>query len=102
MATEACQECRLRLPDDLTRDAHHHVVEAPVLEVVLDPRAARPGNGAVHDVELAVVCSADLVLAPVEPAIVGIQAVPVDGSTSLTTTCAPAAASFRNIFSAAP
>ena len=77
VATEACQECRLRLPDDLTRDAHHHVVEAPVLEVVLDPRAGRSSNGAVHDVGPGI-RSADLVLAPVEPAIAGIQAVPVE------------------------
>ena len=78
MAAEARQERRLRLPDDVAGDAHHHVVEAAVLEVVLDPRAARPGDGAVDDVELAVVGAADLVLAPVELPVVRVQAVAVE------------------------
>ena len=50
VAPEARQERRLSLPDDVSGHAHHHVVEAAVLEVVLDPRAARPGDGAVDDV----------------------------------------------------
>ena len=37
---------------------HHHVVEAAVPEVVLDPRSAGPGDGAVDHVELAVVGAA--------------------------------------------
>ena len=78
VAAEARQERRLRLPDDVTGDAHHHVVEAAVLEVVLDPRAARPGNRAVDDVELAVVGAADLVLAPVQPPVVRVQPVAVE------------------------
>ena len=66
MAAEAHQEQRLRLADDGAGDANHHVVELAVREVVLDPGAARPGDGAVDHVELAVVGAADLVLAPVE------------------------------------
>ena len=97
MAVEARQERRLRLPHDVAGDAHHHVVEAAVLEVVLDARAAGPRDGAVDDVELAVVGAADLVLAPVELLLVGEEAVPVGGNTSLTTICAPAAARRVNI-----
>ena len=77
MAVEARQERRLRLPDDIAGDPHHHVMEAAVLEVVLDPGAARPRHRAVDHVELAVVGPADLVLAPVDPLAVGVEAVPV-------------------------
>ena len=75
---EARQERRLRLADDGAGDAHHHVVEAAVLEVVLDPRAAGPGDGAVDHVELAVVGAAHLVLAPVDALAVGEEAVAVE------------------------
>ena len=78
MTAKARQERRLRLPDDVAGDAHHHVVEAAVLEVVLDPRAAGPRDGAVDHVELAVVGAADLVLAPVDALAVGEEAVAVE------------------------
>ena len=55
VAAEARQERRLRLAHDVAGDAHHHVVEAAVAEVVLDARAAGPGDRAVDHVELAVV-----------------------------------------------
>ena len=75
---EARQERRLRLPDDVAGDAHHHVVEAAVLEVVLDAGAARPRDRAVDHVELAMVGAADLVLAPVDALAVGEEAVAVE------------------------
>ena len=53
-------------------------MEAAVLEVVLDARSAGPRDGAVDDVELAMVGAADLVLAPVELPVVGVQPVPVE------------------------
>ncbi len=79
VAAEAHQEQRLRLADDVPGDAHHDVVELAVREVVLDPGASRPGHGAVDHVELAVVGPADIVLAPVERAVVGVEAVLVPG-----------------------
>ena len=78
MAAEARQERRLRLPHDVAGDAHHHVVEAAVLEVVLDARSAGPRDRSVDDVQLAMVGAADLVLAPVELLVVGEEAVPVE------------------------
>ena len=75
VAAEAHQEERLRLAHDVPGHAHHHVVELPVREVVLDPGAAGPGDGAVDHVELAMVGVADVVLAPVERAVVGVEAV---------------------------
>ena len=75
---EARQERRLRLPDDGAGDPHHDVVEAAVLEVVLDPRPAGPGDGAVDHVQLAVVGAADLVLAPVDALAVGKEPVAVE------------------------
>ena len=75
---EARQERRLRLPDDVAGHPHHHVVEAAVLEVVLDPGAAGPRDGAVDHVELAVVGAADLVLAPVDVLAVGEETVAVE------------------------
>ena len=77
VAAEAHQEERLGLADDVSGHAHHDVVELAVREVILDPGASRPGDGAVDHVELAVVGPADLVLAPVEGAVVGVEAVPV-------------------------
>ena len=77
MAAEARQERRLRLSHDVSRDAHHHVVEPAVLEVVLDARAARPCDRPVDDVELAMVGAAHLVPAPVELLVVGEEAIPV-------------------------
>ena len=79
MAAEAHQEQRLGLADDVPGDANHDVVELAVREVVLDPGASRPGDGAVDHVELAVVGPADLVLSPVEGAVVGVEAVLVPG-----------------------
>ena len=75
---EARQERRLRLPDDGAGHPHHHVVEAAVPEVVLDPRPAGPRDGAVDHVELAMVGAADLVLAPVDVLAVGEEAVAVE------------------------
>ena len=78
VAVEARQERRLRLPDDIAGDPHHHVMEAAVLEMVLDARATRPRNRAVDHVELAVIGPADLVLPPIDPLAVGVEAVPVE------------------------
>ena len=78
VAPEARQERRLRLPDDVSGHAHHHVVEAAILEVVLDPRAAGPRDGAVDDVELAVIGAANLVLTPVQLPVVWVQPVAID------------------------
>ena len=78
MAPEARQKRRLRLPDDVSGDAHHHVVEAAVLEVVLDPRAAGPRDRAVDDVELAVIGAANLVLTPVQLPLFRVQPVAID------------------------
>ena len=64
---EARQEGRLRLTHDVAGEASHDVVEAAVLEVILYPGPARPGHGAVDHVQLAVVGTPDLVLAPVDP-----------------------------------
>ena len=61
----------------LAGDTHHHVVEAAVLEVILDPGAAGPGDGAVDHVELAVVVSADVALTPVDALAVGKETAPV-------------------------
>ena len=74
VAPEARQERRLRLPHDVAGDAHHHVVEPAVLEVVLDPGSAGPRDRSVDDVELAVVGAAELVLAPVDALAVGVEA----------------------------
>ena len=78
VAAEAGQEGRLRLAHHVAGDPDHRIVEAAVLEVVLDSRAARPRGRPVDHVELAVVGAADLVLAPVEHLVVGIQAVAVE------------------------
>ena len=78
-AAEAREEGRLSLADDVARDANHHVVEAAVLEVVLDSRAPGPRDLAVDHVELPVVGTADLVLAPVEVAMVRVETVAVEG-----------------------
>ena len=64
VAAKARQERRLRLPDDVTGDAHHQVVEAAVVEVILDAGSARPGDAPVDDVQLAMVGAAELVQAP--------------------------------------
>ena len=76
VAAEARQERRLRLAHDVAGDAHHHVVELAVVEVVLDPRAARPRDRAVDDVELAMVGAAELALPQVELQAVREQAAP--------------------------
>ncbi len=78
VTAEAREEGGLCLPDDVARDANHHVVEAAVLEVVLDACAAGPRDLAVDHVELPVVGTADLVLAPVEMAMVRVEAVAVE------------------------
>ena len=78
VTAEARQEGRLCLPDDVARDANHHVVEAAVLEVILDAGAAGPRDLAVDHVELPVVGTADLVLAPVEVTVVRVEAVAVE------------------------
>ena len=77
MAIEARQERRLRLAHDIAGDAHHHVMEAPIVEVILDARAARPRDRAVDDVELAVIGPAELVLPPVDALAIREEAVPV-------------------------
>ena len=77
MAVEARQERRLRLSHHVSGDAHHHIVEAAVLEVILDARAARPGGRSVDDVQLSMVGAACLVPAPVEPLVVWEEAIPV-------------------------
>ena len=74
---EARQERRLCLPDDIAGDSHHHVVEPAVLEMVLDTRATRPDDRIVDHIELAVIGPADLVLPPIDPLAVGVEAVPV-------------------------
>ena len=78
MTAKARQEGGLRLPDDGAGDPNHHVVEAAVPEVVLDPRPAGPGGGAVDHVQLAVVGAANLVLAPVDALAVGEETVSVE------------------------
>ena len=78
VTAKARQERGLRLPHDGAGDANHHVVEAAVLEVVLDPGSAGPGDGAVDHVQLAVVGAADLVLAPVDVLAVGEETVAVE------------------------
>ena len=77
MAVEARQERRLRLSHDVSGDSHHHVVEAAVVEVVLDARAAGPCDRPVDDVELSMVGAAHLVPAPVELLVVREEAIPV-------------------------
>ena len=77
VAVEARQERRLSQADDIAGDPHHHVMEATVLEVILDPGATRPGDCPVDDIELAVIGPPDLVLPPIDPLPVGVEAVPV-------------------------
>ena len=58
LATEpadARDEHELELSDDRPGDAHEEIVEAAVLEVVLDPRSADPPDATVDDRDLAVV-----------------------------------------------
>ena len=64
VAAEARQERRLRLADDVAGDAHHHVVEPAVVEVILDAGSARPGHAPVDDVQLAMVGAPQLAQAP--------------------------------------
>jgi hypothetical protein len=52
---EAGEEDELQLRDHRAREADEQVVEAAVVEVVLDPGAADPGDAAVDDEQLAVV-----------------------------------------------
>ena len=77
MAAEARQERCLGLAHDVAGDPHHHVVEAAVLEVVLDAGSPGPRGRPVDDVELAVVGPPHLVLAPVDALPVREEAVPV-------------------------
>ena len=64
VTVESGQEGRLRLPHDVAGDAHHHIVEGAVLEVVLETRAAGPRDGSVDHVQLAMVDPAQLALPP--------------------------------------
>ncbi len=61
-------ECRdeheLQLRDDRPGDTEEEIMEAPVVEVVLDPRAADPADAAVDDDELAVVDASEPVEVP--------------------------------------
>ena len=82
-------------------DPHHHVVAA-VLEVIFDSGTTRPRDGAVDHVQLAVVSATHLVLPPVDVLVVRIEASRSRGNTSLTTICAPEAASCVNISRASP
>src|SRR4029453_4234181 len=50
---EAGQECCLRLPDNVSSDPPHHVVEAAVFEVIFDSGPTRPRDGAVDHSTLA-------------------------------------------------
>ena len=52
---QARDEDELELRHDRPGDPDEQVVEAPVLEVILDPRAADPADPAVHDDDLAMV-----------------------------------------------
>src|SRR4051812_36421571 len=74
MTEEAHQEERLRLSDDVAGHTNHHVVELPVLEMILEPGASRPRNHTVDHVELAMIDAADIVSPPVERALARIQA----------------------------
>ena len=69
MRSEAGEKRRLGLAHHVTCHAGHHVVEPPVIEVALDAGASGPRHDTVDDVELAVLGAAELVLAPVEPAV---------------------------------
>ena len=57
---EAREEDELELRDHRPGEPHEEVVEAAVVEVVLDPAAADPADPAVDDDELAVVEVAEL------------------------------------------
>ena len=52
---KAGEEDQLQLGDDGACHADEQIVEAPVLEVILDPGAPDPADPAVHDDHLAVV-----------------------------------------------
>ena len=52
---EAGEEHELELVDDRARDADEQIVEATVLEVVLDARPTDPADPAVDDEHLAVI-----------------------------------------------
>ena len=60
MAAETREERCLRLPHDVAGNPHDHVMEAAVLEVILDPGSADPRDLSVNDIELPVVGAADL------------------------------------------
>ena len=78
LAAEARQERRLRLPNYVAGDPDHHVVEAAVLEVILDARSADPGDRSVDYVQLAVVDAAELAAAQREPLAVGVEPVALE------------------------
>jgi hypothetical protein len=65
---KARDEDQLELRDDRSDDAKEQVVEAAVLEVVLDAGAADPTDPAVDDHDLAVIDVADPVEVPAERA----------------------------------
>ena len=75
---EGGQEGGLRLPHDVAGDAHHHVVEAAVLEVILEAGSPGPGDRSVDHVELAMVYAAQLAVAPGPPLAVGEEPAPID------------------------
>ena len=52
---EAGEEDQLELGDDRPRHAQEEVVEAPVLEVILDARPADPAHAPVDDEDLPVI-----------------------------------------------
>jgi hypothetical protein len=52
---KARHEHELKLRDDRAGDAHEEIVEAAVLEVILDSGASDPADTAIHDDDFAVV-----------------------------------------------
>jgi hypothetical protein len=52
---EARHEHELKLRDDRAGDTHEEIVEAAILEVILDSSAADPADAAIYDDDLAVV-----------------------------------------------
>ena len=76
---EAREERGLGLSyDGAAGDADHQVVEAAVLEVILDTGSARPGDRPVDHIQLAMLGVSELVLPWVETLRVRVEAVPVE------------------------
>ena len=61
---EGGDEHQLQLGDDRAGNAYEQIVEAPVLEVILDPGAAHPADAAVDDRHLAMVDVPELAKVP--------------------------------------